>query len=212
MWVKAGVYLQWGTKLSNWESPRKHPGLCLHVKFSIHRESENMKVTCPISTACLAPCSWTRSHVTCQCQPNLKPWRNLPSASAHCSLWHPVHLNHLIPSCRGMVITHFVKRNALSRLSPPAWALAPIWYGNTFFHNISSVLCSVNSKPTRCCSVKAVMLCSGSVTELFGSLDAAQTSHTLAGVFHDSLYKSRKDFGHPSANQLQLPSLSLLLS
>lgn len=104
----------------------------------------------------------------------------------------------------GTVISHFVKRNALSRLSPPAWALAPIWYGNTFFHNISSVLCSVNSKPTRCCSVKAVMLCSGSVTELFGSLDAAQTSHTLAGVFHDSLYKSRQDFRHPSASQLRL--------
>lgn len=56
-----------------------------------------------------------------------------------------------------MVISHFVKQNALSRLSAPAWAHIPIWSGNTFLHYISSALCSVNNMPTLCCSVKTVM-------------------------------------------------------
>lgn len=57
-----------------------------------------------------------------------------------------------------MVISHFVKRNALSRLWPPAWAHIPIWLGNTFLYYISSALCSVNSMPH--CAVLLNLWCS----------------------------------------------------
>jgi len=56
-----------------------------------------------------------------------------------------------------MVISHFIKRNALSRLLAPAWAQIPIWLGNTFFRCIGGVLCSVNSMPTLSCSAETVM-------------------------------------------------------
>lgn len=61
-----------------------------------------------------------------------------------------------------MVISHFVKSNALSRLLPLAWAGIPVWSGNTFLHRgralfSSAGLCSVTNKPSLCCSVKTVM-------------------------------------------------------
>lgn len=47
--------------------------------------------------------------------------------------------------------------------------------GPVTLSSLTLVVCYV---PTRCCSAKAVMLCSGSVTELLHSLDTAQSSHT----------------------------------
>lgn len=105
-----------------------------------------------------APCRWTQGHVSWQCQPNLKPWRKLPLVSVWDNRRHPVPLNHLISSYAGDGDFPLCQKKCSVTTLMAGVGTRSIWYSNTFFHNISSVLCSVNSKPTRCCSVKAVML------------------------------------------------------
>lgn len=98
-----------------------------------------------------------------------------------------------------MVISHFVKRNALSRLPAPAWAHIPVWSGNTFLHYIGCVLCSVNNVPTLCCSVKTVIQHLGSVTLLFHSLASNQSSRTTCVQFipHYELCELYSDMSRP---------------
>lgn len=150
---------------------------CLGRKFPKRLQAVQLHVQKPASDEewekVEATCFPTRSHYTpgimqaCSWRINTRPYEvavpaelqnmiKLPLTLVYHNLWHPMHLNHMIPSCQRQFPT-LSKRNALSRLWRPAWAPIPVWLDNTFLYCIRSVLCSLDNIPALCCSAETVM-------------------------------------------------------